>query len=296
MKETQGIIEFVQVVTSGSFSEAARRLGMSKAYVSQCVSQLEERLGARLLQRTTRKLTLTAAGELYLQHAREVVRLLREGEERVRDIQKSPKGLIKASIVDGGLGEWYLAPALARFTAQNLGVELRLDISSRLVDLVAEGFDFAIRVGKLGDSSLIARKLTAIRYGLYASPAYLQRAGGVATPEQLQQHNCLTGASERWPLSRGEQKREFKPKGSWHSKSGQALIAAAREGLGIARAASFYAEPALAAGQLVELLSDWTREETGVWIVYPSNTNLPHRVSCAINHMLAEFRGQPPWS
>ena len=199
------------------------------------------------------------------------------------------------SLVDGGLGEWYLAPALARFAALNPGVSLELDLSSRLVDLIVEGFDFVIRVGTLADSSLIARKLTSFRYGLYASPVYLERQGVVSTPEQLREHNCLTGATAQWKFTCGEKVVEIKPQGTWHSKSGQALVAAATEGLGIVRTASFYAEKALAAGVLVEVLSDWTREETSVWIVYPSGRNLPRRVSCAINFLLDGFRNNPPW-
>jgi len=295
MKRSQGVLEFVQVIEAGSFSAAARQLGMSKAFVSQRVAQLEERLGSRLLQRTTRKLSLTAAGEVYSRYAREVVSQLAEGEERVRDFQQSPQGRLKISIVDGGLGEYYLGPALARFAALNPGVVVDLDLSSRLVDLVEEGFDFAIRVGKLSDSSLVARKLASFRYGLYAAPAYLERQAAVTTPEQLRAHNCLTGATPRWQFSRGEQSVEIKPQGSWHSKSGQVLIAAASASLGIARTASFYAETALATGHLVEVLADWTRDQTCIWIVYPSGRNLPRRVSCAIHFLLDDFRDNPPW-
>jgi DNA-binding transcriptional LysR family regulator len=295
MTEVQGVIEFVSVVEEGSFSAAARKLGRSKAYVSQSVSQLESRLEVRLLQRTTRKLSLTDAGDVYFRSAQDIVRQLLEGEERVRDFQKSPKGRIRVSMVDGGLGEWYLAPVLARFAAQNPGVVLDLDLSSRLVDLVGEGYDFAVRVGNLPDSSLIVRKLTSFRYGLYASPAYLEREGVLSSPGQLREHNCLTGASARWPLSQGERSFEFRPNGNWHSKSGQVLISAAKEGLGIVRTASFYADQALASGEVVEVLPDWTREQTPVWIVYPSGRNVPRRVSCAINFLLEDFRGRVPW-
>lgn len=296
MKGAQGVLEFARVVEAGSFSAAARQLGMSKAYVSQQISQLEGRMGVRLLQRTTRKLSLTEAGEVYFRYAQEVARQLSEGEERVRDFQESPKGRIRASLVDGGLGEWYLAPVLARFAAQNPGVELDLDLSSRLVDLVEEGFDFAIRVGHLADSSLIARKLTSFRFGLYASPQYLEREGVISTPEQLRDHNCLTGATARWAFSQGGRTVEIKPQGALHIKSGQALISAAAEGLGVVRTASFYADKVLAAGNVVEVLPDWTREKTPVWIVYPSGRNLPRRVSCAINFLLDAFQEKPPWS
>lgn len=295
MRAIQGVLEFVKVIDEGSFSAAARQLGMSKAYVSQSVSQLEGRLGVRLLQRTTRKLSLTEAGEVYFRYAQEVVRQLGEGEERVRDFQESPKGRIRVSMVDGGLGEWYLAPVLARFAVENPGVELELDLSSRLVDLVEEGFDFAIRVGNLPDSSLIVRKLTSFRFGLYASPDYLEREGILSSPEQLREHNCLTGATARWVFTQGVKTVEIKPTGSWHSKSGQVLVSAAKEGLGIVRTASFYADKALAAGEVVEVLPDWSREKTPVWIVYPSGRNVPRRVSCAINFLLDNFREKVPW-
>jgi len=290
MYSFQGVLEFVEVIETGSFSAAARKLGKSKAYVSQRVSQLEDRLGTRLLQRTTRKLSLTDAGDVYLRYAQSIAAQLEEGEERVRDFQQSPEGRIRVSIVDGGLGEWFLAPALARFAALNPGVILDLDLSSRLVDLVGEGFDFTIRVGALKDSSLMARKLTSIRYGLYASPTYLKSHGIITHPEQLQQHNCLTGATNRWMFKLDEKVVEIKPQGSWHSKSGQSLIAAAREGIGVVRTANFYAKKALACGEVVELLTDWTREKTGVWIIYPSGRHLPQRVTCAIHFLLDEFR------
>ncbi|MCD6582322.1 MAG: LysR family transcriptional regulator, partial [Desulfuromusa sp.] len=175
MKATQGVLEFVKVVEEGSFSAAARHLGMSKAYISQSVNRLENRLGVRLLQRTTRKLSLTEAGGIYFRYAQDVAQQLNEGEERVRDFQQSPKGSIRVSMIDGGLGEWYLAPSLVSFAVQNRGVIVDLDLSSRRVDLIEEGFDFAVWIGELPDSSLIARKLTSFRFGLYASPAYLER-------------------------------------------------------------------------------------------------------------------------
>lgn len=295
MKEIQGVLEFVRVVKEGSFSAAARRLGSSKAYVSQRISQLEARLGVRLLQRTTRKLSLTDAGQVYFRYADEISRQLSEGEERVKDFHQSPKGRIRVSMVDGGLGEWYLAPVLARFATLHPGVEFDLDLSSRIVDLVEEGFDFAIRVGHLPDSSLIVRKLTSFRFGLYASPSYLEREGVLSTPEQLRDHNCLTGATQRWIFTQGNRSIEIKPEGNWHSKSGQVLISAAREGLGIVRAATFYAEQALADGGVVEILPDWTHEETPVWIVYPSGRNIPTRVSYAMNFLIDNFREEVPW-
>ena len=295
MKETQGVLEFVRVIETGSFSAAAHALEMSKAYVSQRVSQLEDRLGVRLLQRTTRKLSLTEAGRIYYRYAREVAVQLQEAEDRVRDFCETPKGQLRVTLVDGGLGEWYLAPALARFAAQNREVSLELDMSSRLVDIVAEGFDFAIRVGPLPDSSLLARKLTTFRYGLYASPFYLKQHGIITRPEQLAGHNCLSGAAQRWQLTRGTETFTCKPQGSWHSKSGQALIYAAEVGLGIVRTASFYAERALLKGRIIEILPDWSQTLTPVWIVYPSGRNQPRRVTAAINFLLDEFSGGPPW-
>ncbi len=295
MVTVQGVLEFVRVVEEGSFSAAARRLGMSKAYISQSINRLECRLGVRLLQRTTRKLSLTEAGEVYFRYAQEIAQRLNEGEERVRDFQQSPKGRLRVSMIDGGLGEWYLAPALVRFARLNPGVVVELELTSRMVDLVVEGFDFAVWLGPLSDSSLIARRLTSFRYGLYASPAYLKQAGIVSSPEQLRGHNCLSGLSQHWHLSHEGRTIDIKPNGSWHSKSGQVLIAAAKEGIGVVRTATFYAEEALAAGDLVELLPDWTREKTDVWIVYPSGKNLPNRVSCAINFMLDGFREKAPW-
>lgn len=296
METMQGLLELVTIIDSGGFSAAARTLGISKACVSQRIAQLEDRLGTRLLHRTTRRVSLSEAGEIYYRHAAEMVRGLRETEERVRDFQITPRGKLRISMVDGGLGEQYLAPALARFAAANPEVSLEIDLSSRIVDLVEEGYDLAIRVGELPDSNLMARKLTSFRYGLYASPGYLERAGVPLEPGDLATHNCLAGSNRRWRLSRGERRADHSPCGSWHSRSGQALIAAAREGIGIVRTASFYAAQPLSRGELFELLPDWTQERTGVWLVSPSRHHLPKRVSCAINFLLEEFSGTPPWS
>ncbi|RMF44366.1 MAG: LysR family transcriptional regulator [Deltaproteobacteria bacterium] len=295
MVDIQGVVEFVRVVETGSFTVAARQLRRSKSYVSQQVARIEDRLGTRLLLRTTRKLALTEAGELYLRYARQVVRQLEEGEERVRDFERSPRGPIRVSLVDGGLGEWYLAPELVRFAAANPGVRVELDLSSRLVDLIGEGFDFAVRVGELEDSSLKARRLTSFRYGLYAAPAYLERHGLPASPADLRPHNCLSGAAARWRLGNGTEVADVIPRGNWHSKSGQVLVAAAAQGLGIVRVASFYAAEALASGALVEVLHEWTRALTPVWIVHPSGRHVPHRVQCAMRHLLEAFRHGPPW-
>lgn len=295
MKDLRGVLEFVKVVEDGSFSSAARQLGMSKAYVSQKVSQLEERLGVRLLQRTTRRLSLTDAGRVYFCFAQEAIQKVSDGEEQARDVQHSLKGQIRVSMVDGGLGECYLAPALVRFAAQNLGVSFELDLSSRLVDLVEERFDFAIRVGKLASTSLIARKLTSFRFALYASPKFLERVNALTHPAQLENLNCLSGATSRWIFANSKQQIEIKPRGNWHSKSGQVLVEAAKSGLGVVRIATFYARQAIAKGELVELLPDWNRAQTPVWIVYPSGKNLPLRVRSAINFMLEDFRDIPPW-
>ena len=295
MSGPQGFIEFVKVIETGSFSAAARALGKSKAYVSQKVRSLEDNLGSRLLQRTTRKLSLTEAGDVYYRYASQAVKKLIEAEERARDFQVELKGPIRVSIVDGGLGEWYLAPMLVRFAVQNPEVVVDLDLSSRLVDLIEENYDFAVRVGNLTNSSLIARKLTSFRFGLYASPAFIDRMGIVTSPEQLRNYNCLTGATLHWHFKLNDRTFSFSPQGSWHSKSGQTLIAAAKEGLGIVRTASFYAEEALASGEIIEVLPDWTSEETPVWIVYPSNINLPRRVRSAINYLIDTFNNRSLW-
>ena len=283
------------VVDSGSFSAAAKALGMSKAYISQRVTQLEDRLGVRLLQRTTRRLSLTDAGELYYRYASQVTTQLAEGEERVRDLREQPKGTLRVTLVDGGLGEWYLAPALARFAVLYPEISLELDLSSRLADLVAENYDFAIRVGTLADSSLMARRLTSFRYGLYVAPGYLKENGVLCHPEQLYEHNCLTGATPLWTFEQGQETVAIKPSGRWHSKSGQTLIYAASLGLGIVRTASFYASEALKNGRVTEILPEWTRRETPVSIVFPSDRNLPHRVRIAMNFLLEDFRGDAPW-
>ena len=181
---------FVEVVSKGSFSQAARQLGISKSYVSKHISRLEDRLGARLLNRTTRQLTLTEAGQLFYDRCVMVLQELAQAERSVNQLQASPRGTLRMS-VPVSFGVRFLSPLVATFRERYPELNVEVAFSDRLVNIIDEGFDLAVRIGKLSDSSLHARKLADTRNLLCASPGYIKEHGAPSHPSELRQHNCL---------------------------------------------------------------------------------------------------------
>lgn len=197
MSRWTGIDEFVQVVESGGFTAAARALGVSKAHISKQVRQLEDRLGIRLLHRTTRRQALTEAGEQFYQRCTQLIGELDELSAALGEAQEIPSGRLRISVA-GAFAERYLAPACAEFMTRYPRVQIELVFDNRIVDLIEEGFDLAIRYGELKQSDLVARRIAPRRLHVCASPAYLERHGVPTRPDQLRSHSCLVGSSDYW--------------------------------------------------------------------------------------------------
>jgi DNA-binding transcriptional LysR family regulator len=272
----------VRVVQEGSFTNAARALGMPKTTVSRKVAELEEQLGAQLLQRTTRTLALTDAGAAFVEEAEGAIARLEAAEAAVTELQSEPRGRLRVTTT-GPLGELFLAPIVADFLDAHPAVEVMLHLTDRQVDLVAERFDVAVRAGPLPDSSLVARLVGTSTYRVVASPGYLARHGTPGRPSDLSSHSCLrftrAGAAVRttWSFGHGRRMTEVPVSGRLVSDDFVVLRKAAERGLGIARLPIGVAHEAIRAGQVVSLLDAYAAPPTPVHILHVGGRHVPPR-------------------
>lgn len=289
MSHWEGVSEFVAVVDSHSFTAAAKKMKTSVAQISRRVSALEERLAIKLLVRTTRKVSMTEAGQLYYMHCRSLVEGLETAELAVTQMQSTPKGLLKIT-APVAYGESHIAPLLNDFLELYPQVELDLNLTNLKVDLIESGMDVAIRMGRLADSSLIAKRLSSRQPYICAAPSYLEKYGMPHTLSELNRHNCLVGSTEQWRFLDNNKTKSFKVSGRIHCNSGFALLNAAIRGLGLVQLPDYYVKNALESGDLIEVLSDYRDEREGIWALYPHNRNLSPKVRLLID-FLAEKLG-----
>jgi DNA-binding transcriptional LysR family regulator len=289
------IVVFSWVVQSGSFSGAARELGLPKSTVSRKIAALEERLGARLLQRTTRKLSLTDVGRAFFDHARRVVEEAEQAEQAVSRLQEAPRGLLR---VTTPINFGQLGPMAASFLARYPEVELEIVCTDRVVDLVQDSFDLAIRAGQLADSTLVARSLGVLRSYAVASPAFLERRGRPAEPSELTRYPCCVfGANptpNTWRLHSGSKTVAIEVRPRLTVNDFDFLHDAALAGLGIALLPEFRCFDDLRAKRLERVLHDWCSPDVPVHAVYPTRRHLSPKVKALLDH-LAEHLNPPPW-
>jgi DNA-binding transcriptional LysR family regulator len=288
---------FVAVADGRSFAQAARRLGVSPAQASKLVARLEDRLKTRLLNRTTRDVSLTDAGGAYLARAREVLEQVEALEASVLDAG-GPRGLLKLSApVSFGAAE--MEGALLDFARAYPDVALEVSFADRTVNLVDEGFDAAVRITRLQESSLIARRLTETRIVTCASPEHLERFGAPRRPEDLSEREVvldLNIAEPRlWAFGRGAERREVRVSGRLRFAGAGACLAAAREGFGIARAPAFVAAEDLRSGRLRTVLCDFEPDPLSIYVVYPHARHLTAKVRAFIDFLAARYGGEPHW-
>lgn len=270
-----------EVVATGSFSAAARRLAVPKSTVSRRIARLERDLGVRLLQRTTRKLGLTDAGEAYYQSCSRALALLEEGRRSVTGMQREPSGTLRLT-APPDLAQPLVGEVIAEFGERHPEVHVVAEMTTRMVDLVSEGFDLAIRAGTLADSSLVARRLAVFGIHLWASPAYLERSGAPAEPRDLRSHRCLLLGTERpraaWSLEGTDGIVTIDVEGQLASNDVTLLRQAAVNGRGIARLPTITCFEEERKGRLVRVLPDYSSGESGVFAVFPSGTHLSPKV------------------
>lgn len=287
---------FAAVVDAGSFVGAADALGLSKAAVSRYVNELETRLGIRLLHRTTRRLSLTPEGEVFLRRCRDLLADLDDAEAEITSRGDVARGLLRINVpVTFGIRR--LAPLWGVFHARYPEVRLDISLVDRVVDLVEEGYDVAVRIGKLSSSSLVARKLADTRLIVCASPEYLAAHGTPSRPEEIADHAVIGysywSAGDEWNLEGPEGMVNVRTRPSISSNNGDTCLAAALAGQGIILQPDFVVGDALEAGALVELLPKYSAGELGVYAVYPSRRHLAPKLRVLIA-FLTEHLGQSP--
>lgn len=299
MDRLASIEALVAVVESGSFSRAGERLGISKSLVSRRITQIERQLGTRLLQRTTRTLSLTAQGRDFYERGVRILGDLDEAEQAVIDSTAALRGRIRLA-APLSFGLHHLSGALNDFLHAHPGIELDLDLNDREVNLVEEGFDMAVRIGELRDSSLLARRIGTARFVTCASPAYLARHGTPGSPSELGAHVGLHYANvspaRAWRFARaGDDPQTVVPPIRLRANNGDVLAAAAVAGLGIVTSPSFIVGHLIRSGELVTILQDYRRPASGIHAVFPPGRLMTRRVRMLTDFLAASFGDQPAW-
>ena len=285
---------FVRVVDEQSFTGAARSLGMPRSSVSRQLSWLEEHLGARLLNRSTRTMAITEVGRAYYERCVQILADIEEAESAVTSLQTSPRGTLR---VTGplGFGQLFLGEPVARFLSAYPDVHVEMSLSDRVVDLVEEGFDLAIRIGRLADSSLIARRIGRADSVLCAAPSYIAEHGVPATFADLRNHDCLRYAFQTmgWRTQGGEL---MHVRGRMLANNGELLRQAALAGHGVLLSPNFIVGNDVAVGRLVQLLPELRFEQAGIYAMYPHSRHLSAKVRHFVDFLSAAVKDDPLWT
>lgn len=289
----EGIREFVFVAEYESFTRAAKELGISIAQVSRQVSALERRLNLKLFYRTTRKISLTEEGKVFYEHCRAILDRLQSAQQAVSDLQSKPQGKIKLT-APVTYGEQQLLPLINDFMLQYSEIEVDAFLSNRKVDLVQGGYDLAIRIGRLSDSTMMARKLSYRTNYVCASPSYVNKFGAPQSLNDLSQHNCLLGSLDFWHFKEGSKERNIRVSGTVQYNSGYGLVDAALKGIGIVQLPDYYVQKYLDTGELVSLLDNYREQEEGIWAVYPHNQHLLPKIKVLLQYLQQHLSLLPP--
>ncbi len=291
---------FGAVVEAGSFASAARRLRLSRAVVTKHVAALEDRLSVRLLERTTRKLSVTEAGGRYYERCAQILAEIEDAESEAARATVTPSGTLRIS-APHTFASMHIAPHLAAFRRQYPEVELEITLSDRFVDLLEEGFDLAIRIADhLPESSLIARRLAVARFVVCGAPEYFKRHGEPQVPDDLTKHPCLgytlSARESDWVfVCPQDQRHVVNVRGPLRSNSGELLRAAAVAGAGVMLLPTFYVGEDLELGRLKAVLTDYNVQEYGIYAVYPSRKHLTAKVKAFVDFLVARYGTEPYW-
>ena len=297
MDTIDGMRTFVAVISAGSFSGAAERLNMSPQLVSKYVGQLETRLGARLLNRTTRRLSVTEVGQAYYERCQAVLADIDEMESAVGDAAAAARGTLKIN-APMTFGTKHLSRAIVEYQCRQPEVTVELTLDDRVVDIVSEGYDIAIRIGRLQESSLVARKLAPVRLVVCGTSDYLAERGVPDTPKDLENHECLrytlSSDAGRWRFRNGGQTEDVQVSGRLSANNGDAIRLAALAGSGLALQPTFIVGDDVRDGRLQIVLEDYEAEPMGVYAVYAHRQYLSGKVRTFVD-FLAGYFGSPPY-
>ena len=298
MENLTGMAVFAAVVEARSFSSAAVRLALSKSAVSKQVSRLEDRLGARLLNRTTRRLSLTEVGETFYRHCVRVLEEAEAAEQAVTHLHEEPRGRIKIN-APMSFGILHLADAIPDFLARYPQVTVDIDLSDRFVDLIEEGYDLAIRIANLNDSSLIARRLAPVRRIVAGSPAYFAEHGVPERPADLKDHNCLrytyVADGREWRFRGSDGEEAIEVSGSMRANNSDVLRGAALAGVGLMMAPTFIVGDEVRAGRLRPVLTEFELADLGIYAVYPHKRHLSPKVRAFVDFLAERYGDDPYW-
>lgn len=288
MDKLNAISVFCKVIETQSFTQAANQQNISVAMASKLVSQLEEHLKTRLLQRTTRKIVPTEAGMLYYQRCQAILLDLSEADSSISNMATSLQGNLLIS-VPRDFGLLYISPNLPKFIELHPNLHVEIEFEDKRVDLVTEGYDLALRIGYMQDSSLVARKISSSPMHFVASPSYLEARGTPLTPDDLEYHQGLLYKSSlnqvHWQSTKANQIQRYKIQSKVVSNNGMALLEMTKAGLGISNSPSFFVKDALASGELVEILSEYKQKPLDIYVVYPNRRHLPAKVRAFIEFL-----------
>lgn len=290
---------FVRVAELGSFAAVARQMDVARSVVTRQVAALEEHLGVKLIARSTRRLTLTTAGEAYLARCREILDLVEAAETSLEEASATPRGHLRMS-VPLSFGLRHLVPLMLDFARTYPDITVDLDFTDRRINLIEEGADLAIRISAQLDPLDVARRIGSSRLAVLASPDYLARHGEPHHPAELISHACLLysegpGQANGWNFTVDGQTRRFPCHGPIRANNGDALADAAVRGLGIVLQPTFIAAPAIESGRLKPILTDYPMPELGIYAILPSNRYVPHRVRVLIDYLAERIGEKPYW-
>ncbi len=290
---------FVRAVERRGFSAAARQLGLTPSAVSKQIARLEDRLGARLFHRTTRRLGLTQEGRAFYERCVGILSEVEQAEEAVSELRGRVRGTLRVVSV-AAFTRAQLLPLLPEFMLRHPELRLELELSERSVDLIDEGVDVALRLSEqMNEESLVARKLFTNRRLICAAPSYLQRYGTPQTPEDLLKHNCLTHSSvahfNDWEFAGPEGTRVLHVSGNFEANRAAAIQQAVVAGIGVARLAEFLVGHDINAGRLVALLTDYVHDQSSLMVVYPHRRHLSTKVRAFVDFLVEKFTPVPPW-
>ena len=304
MESFNAIPVFIAVADSAGFSSAGRELGISKSAVSKRITQLEDQLGARLFHRTTRKLSLTEAGERFYEYAAQANRSAQQAEDAVHELQGEPRGVLKVQL-PMTLGQMHITPLIPEFLKQYPHLQIDLIMDDRHINLIEQGYDLAVRAGDMEDSNLIARILAPLHSVVCVSPDYLQtfyqqHQQALDHPVLLEKANCLTYSYSRnadiWQFDLGEQNYKVKVKGNYRVNNSASLKQGLIAGMGVARLPTFIAGESIKKGELVALFQDYTMPSKSLYAVYPERQYLPTKVRVFLDYLIKHLgTNVPSW-
>lgn len=287
MSSWDGIDEFTAIATAGTFRGGAAALGVSTTHMSRAIMRLEARLQTQLFHRTTRSVRLTDTGRVFLEHCQ---RMLMEREEAFALVNETgePQGELRLTC-STAIGERFVAPVLRRFARAYPRLQITFDLSNRVLDLVAEGYDLAVRTGHLPDSRLIGTRIASRSLVTCASPAYLERRGQPNSLADLGTHDLLAGNTGTWHFRVEGKPQSYRPHSRWRCNSGSAVLEAALDDMGVCQLPGFYVGQALAEGRLVPLLTDLQPADEPIWAVYPQRRHLQPKISELVSVLRKEL-------